>query len=241
MRLREPYRLDGAAAWPYRENLYAPDKEAAGRRTALWGHAGWAYMAGVMRTFAGTGWVYSLDEREDGTAPAPLADGDARPMAAEVYIGASAAARLAEMGVCVACAERGGTSLDFVRPATLFRMPRSLRAGSRELLPSGDSLPAILAVSRMAHFLKTAARYKAGSFVAEESKIQSAFSGWLKDYVSDRDGDPARPLAKQEVKVEEIGEGGPGRFRVRVNVWLKPVWGRRREGDFDFPLSVGGG
>lgn len=235
MRLREPYRLDGGASWPYREQL-----RADGRRSALWGHAGWAHAASVMLTFAETGWVYSLDKRPDGAAPAPFADGGARPMAAEVYIGADAAARLSEMGCCVAYAERSGERIGFVRPATLFRMPRTLRAGSPEWLPSGDSLPAVLAVSRIAHFLKIAARGRAGTFSATAPTIQTTFSGWLKDYVSDRDGDAARPLAKQEVDVTEVADGGPGRFSVRVRLWLKPVWGRRREGAFVFPFAVGG-
>ncbi len=236
MRLREPHRLDSAAAWPYRERLHA-----ATRHTALWGHAGWAYMALVMRTFAETGWVYSLDARPDGSAPAPLADEAGRPMAAEVYIGAAAARRLSEMGCCAACPERTGGRLDFVRPATLLRMQPTLRAGSPDWLPSGDSLPAVLAVSRIAHFLKSAARERAGTFSASAASIQITVSGWLKDYVSDRDGDPARPLAKQEVEVKETPDGGPGRFGVRVRLWLKPVWGRRREGAFSFPIAVGGG
>ncbi len=236
MRLREPYRLDGSAAWPYREQL-----DASGRQTALWGHAGWSYLASIMLTFVETGWVYSLDKRMDGTAPAPLADAGSRPMAAEVYISAAVAARLSELGCCAVYAERTGESLDFVRPVTLFRIPRALRMENPDCLPSGDSLPAMLAVSRIAHFLKSAARERAGTFSATTSTIQQTLSGWLKDYVSDRDGDAARPLAKQEVEVTEVGDGGPGRFRVQVKLWLKPVWGRKREGDFSFPFSVGGG
>lgn len=161
-------------------------------------------------------------------------------MSAEVYFGAAAAAGLSEMGCCAASAERSGESIDFVRPATLFRMPHTLRTGNPEWLPSGDSLPAVLAVSRMAHFLKTAARERTGTFSATTANIQTTLSGWLKDYVSDRDGDPARPLAKQEVVVTEAGGGDPGRFHVRVRLWLKPVWGRRREGGFSFPFAVGG-
>ncbi len=236
MRLREPYHLDGAVAWPYREHL-----NAAGRQTALWGHAGWSYLVSVMLTFTETGWVYSLDSRMDGTAPAPLADDGSRSMAAEVYIGTTAAARLSELGCCAAYAERTGESLDFARPTTLFRIPQTICKLNPDWLPSGDSLPAVLAVSRIAHFLKSAARERVGTFSATTTVIQQTFSGWLKDYVSDRDGDAARPLVKQDVKVTESEDGRPGRFRVYVKLWLKPVWGRKRESDFSFPLSVGGG
>ncbi len=235
MRLREPYRLDGAAAWPYREN---PDGKE--RRTALRGHAGWAYMAAVMRTFAATGWVYSLDNRPDGTAAAPFARAEERPMAAEVYISAAAAARLSEMGCCAVYAARTGERLDFVRPATMLRMPQSLREGKSNLLPSGDSLPAVLAVSRVAHFLKTAARERSGAFSDTAEGIQATFAGWIKNYVSDRDDDAARPLARQEVTATAV-PNDPGRFAVQVRLQLKPVWGRRREGEFGISYSVGKG
>lgn len=231
VRLREPYRLD-AAAWPYREKL-----DTSRRSGALWGHAGWVYLAAVVRCVGETGWVYSLSGNESGNADAPLRETEEGiPMTCEVYVGEGVAKKLAEMGCCAAYADRSGKRVHFHRPVTFSRTDAGMRVEDG-LLPSATSLPAMLAVSRIAHYLKAVARNNVGSFVADSGSIQSLLSSWLRKYVNEKEGDVSQPLTLQNVVVEDK-PGGAGHFHAKVKVQLKPVWGRKYEGDMDFPIGL---
>lgn len=235
VRLREPVCLDFSSTWPYREMM-----DTRKRDGALWGHAGWAYVAAVARTFGETGWLYSLASLDDERARTPIRDGgDQTFMTCEVYVGEKAARTLAGMGCMAACADRMGKGVGFPRPVAA-RVLEGRRGNGSDWLPCESSFPAMLAVCRFAHYLKVVTRNALGLPKGGAATIQSFVSGWLKDYVSENEKDTARPLMKQNVVVLEASDDEPGRFSASVRLWLKPVWGRRCEGLVEFPIGPSG-
>lgn len=235
VRVRGPARLESSTTWPYREKL-----DTRSRDGALWGHAGWAYAAAVMKTFGETGWPYSLASLDDERARTPLGKSNGGEggtfMTSEVYVGAKAAKALAAMGCVVASADRMGEGVIFPRPV-VARLLEYGGAGGTDWMPCESSLPAMLAVCRFAHYLKIVARNELGTSKGGAAAVQSFISAWLKDYVSEREQDTVRPLVKQEVLVEDAKKGEPGRFSAKIRLWLKPVWGRRCEGRVDFSIG----
>ena len=80
----------------------------------------------------------------------------------------------------------------------------------------------LFASCRFAHYLKSIARAKIGSF-KERDDMQTWLQRWIMNYV---DGDPAhssettkamKPLAAAEVTVEDI-EGNPGYYSAKVSL-----------------------
>ncbi|NQU23384.1 MAG: type VI secretion system contractile sheath large subunit [Candidatus Nealsonbacteria bacterium] len=87
-------------------------------------------------------------------------------------------------------------------------------------------LPYIMAVSRIAHFLKAIARDKIGSY-KERADMEKFLNGWIADYVS---ADPTAsaevrasyPLRAAEITVQEV-PGAPGSYNAvcKLQPWLQ--------------------
>jgi len=230
--LRPPWKDDGTRADGFR---YAEDRN--GMRTAdfLWGHAGFAFAAVLIRAFDTYGWFADIrgarrDEIAGGLVtglPTPSFGTDRPGIAIRPPLDVSIADRqeniLTDLGLIPLLVAR------FTPHAVFYGNASARTVDPRETLVAtmnqrlSSMLQYIFCVSRFSHFIKVIGRDRVGSFATPE-ECERFLQDWLMGYCLGNDDasldQKARyPLREASVRVREV-PGKPGAFSCVTH--LKP-------------------
>jgi type VI secretion system ImpC/EvpB family protein len=221
---REPYDIDvaGHCEFPYREDVSEPDSSGF-----LWGPAVYTYAGVLIRAFQRRGWLEDIRgaEREaDGGGrvdelPTPAFRCDPTKISprssTDVNIDEELDRELRELGFLPLCHCPHTVSSAFHGVETLQKPARYDRDIATLNARLSARIPAILNVSRFAHYLKIIARDRIGSF-HEPRELELILQRWLMRYVSANDDGgidavSSYPLREAKVTVRERPDK-PGSF-----------------------------
>lgn len=220
--LREPYRGGSRTrrdGFPYAED---PGPGSAGY---LWGNAGFAFAAVVIRQFEASGWFADLrgvpqDEVGGGLVtglPRPAFDTDAHGIAAqppvEVRLTAGQEQAVSDAGIIPLSAVPYAPEVLFNGNASLHVPARHDRQEATVNARISSMLQYVLCASRFAHVLLVLMRDRVGSF-ADAPGVEGMLNTWLAQYCLGNDDAPAAtkahyPLRSGGVEVREL-PGRPG-------------------------------
>jgi len=229
--MRLPYEDDGSRVdgFGFREEVAGPD-----RRRYLWGNAAYAFGAVLIRAFAESAWLANIRGVTRGAEGGGLVPGlpvhsfstDKRGVApkcsTEVIVTDLEEHGLSELGFISLChcadtefsAFFGNASVQ--KPKVYDELAATMNARISAMLQY------MLCVSRVAHYLKVAAREKIGSFT-EAAECEDYLHRWLQRYVtSDSEAPPEvkaeYPLREASVRVREE-PGKPGSYLCVAHLW----------------------
>lgn len=228
--MRHPYRLDTRRndGFPFEEDVR--DDLGAGH---LWGAAGFAFAAVVMRAFAQSGWFADLrgaprDEIRGGLVtdlPVISFDTDRPGLAikpsTECILSETHETDLADLGFMALC------KMPFTDYSVFYANPSIQqpaiydRAGATTNARLSSMLQYILCVSRFAHFIKVMGRDKIGAVVTVQ-ECETLLKDWLRDYCegndeASQDAKARRPLKEAKVQVTEA-PGKPGSYACTIHL-----------------------
>lgn len=230
--LREPWRDDGTRVDGFR---YAEGRHGPRAQDYLWGHAGFAFAAVVIRAFDAYGWFADIrggrrDEIAGGLVtglPTPSFRTDAPGLVLRPSLEVSIADRqenvLTDLGLIPLLPARFTRFSVFYGNASARAMDpmETLVATMNHRLSA--MLQYILCVSRFSHFIKVIGRDRVGSFSTPE-ECEKVLQDWLMSYCLGNDDasleQKARyPLREASVRVREQ-PGKPGSYTCVTH--LKP-------------------
>lgn len=213
--LRGPYHKgsDGGHEFQYHEAMGT----TGSHEKYLWGNSAFAFGAAVMSAFARYGWCAALQDNqgdmltENLPARAVLTKNGKTTVhcSTEITVEEPRRDELIALGIIPLCNMAGGKATGFVNIPSC-RKPRLSRTKEQNLKASlSVQLVSVLAVSRIAHYLKAILRYKASRFMSV-AEIQVYLNEWISAYVDagdDRGEQVLRrlPFKKSSVKVEQQG------------------------------------
>ena len=222
--MRRPYRDDGRRfdAFRFHEQVEGPDNARY-----LWGNAVYALGSVLVRAFAESGWLASIQGVERGVETGGLVTGlpqdtfagDPRGVAAkystDVLITDRDEKTLGELGFMPLCFCKDTPWSAFFGSASV-QQPKvydELTATVNARLSS--MLQYMFCVSRFAHYLKVIGRNRVGSF-ATADEVQRYLQRWLVGYTIEDDeatsyAKARAPLREGRVEVRER-PGRPGRY-----------------------------
>jgi type VI secretion system protein ImpC len=210
------------------------DAKTAKHDHYCWMNAAYAMATNMTRAAAETNWCTAIRGVENGGKVENLPvhnfmsdDGDlASKCPTEIAITDRREAELSKEGFLPLCHFKNTDYSVFFGAQTCQR-PKKYAGGEKGLDATANAaisarLPYLMAVSRIAHYLKCIARDKIGSFMTRES-MEDFLVNWIADYIVGDTASPemkARyPLAEARITVEEI-PGAPGSFNAVA--WLRP-------------------
>lgn len=197
----------------------------------LWINAAWELAGRIIDSFEEYGWCASIRGVEGGGLVKSLPAYNYTSRSGEstmqcptqVAISDRREKELSELGFIplVHCKGTDYAAFFAVQSINKPRLYNSDQANANARLSS--QLPYILATSRFAHYLKSIARDKVGSFMSR-SECEGYLQKWIMQYVvaSDNAGPETKaryPLREARVEVVEV-PGCPGSYRAIA--WLKP-------------------
>ncbi len=230
---RLPY---GAKTSPVEGFAFEEDTTGYDHQKYSWMNAAYAMGVNVNRSFKLYGWCSRIRGVESGGAVTnlpvhafPTDDGGvAMKCPTEIAIDDRREAELAKLGMMPILHKKNTDIAAFIGAQSLCNA--DARAGklvdpdakANEQLSA--RLPYMFAVCRFAHYLKTIARDKIGSF-KERKDMQDWLQRWINNYVdanpdfSSEEVKAQKPLRAAEVEVDEV-EGNPGYYSARF--YLRP-------------------
>jgi type VI secretion system protein ImpD len=228
--MRPPWRADTRRddGFPFEESVR--DDTGDGH---LWGAAGFAFAAVVMRAFAQNGWFADLrgaplDEVRGGlVADLPIIsfDTDRKGLAikpsTECILSDAHETELTELGIMALCKMQFTDYSVFYGNPSIQRPVLYDRMGATTNARLSSMLQYVLCVSRFAHFIKVLGRDKVGSMATAQS-CEDMLAGWLRGYCEGNDSasqetKARRPLREARVKVSET-PGKPGSYACTVHL-----------------------
>lgn len=228
--LRLPRRSDGSRRDGF---LYSEDAGDADGAQWLWGHAGLAWAAAVLRSYGQWGWfadIRGVRTDADGgglvtNTPAAWFDTD-RPgiagrLALEVALSERHERELADLGFVPAHPPRLSHGIVFHSNQSVHRPPHYDRAAARANAKLSSMLQHAICAARFAHYVKVMTRERIGSFQTAEA-IERSMNDWLLAYCMNNDSAPLGTKAKYPLKEAraEVREmpGKPGHFNAVVHL-----------------------
>ncbi|TWU31947.1 type VI secretion system contractile sheath large subunit [Novipirellula artificiosorum] len=223
--MRGPYEDDGSRIdqFVFSEDVRKPDCSGY-----LWGNPAYAYAAVAMRSYATSGWladIRGLRQNEDAGGlvsdlPALSFPTDSRGVVprpvTEVAVTDSLERQLSEMGLLPLCDCKDTPMAVFASGQSLQRAKVYDDANATANAKISAMLPYILTVSQFAHYIKSIARAKVGSF-ATASELERILHDWIVEYVTtDREASASvkssKPLREADISVQP-DPSRPGSFR----------------------------
>src|SRR5690349_6715484 len=226
--MRDPY---GKATRAVDEFDYEEAVDGTDHKKYLWGNAAWALASRITDSFAQYNWCATIRGVEGGGKVEGLTvhnfttdDGDiAMKCPTEVQIPDRREKELADLGFVplVHCKNTDYAAFFSVQTCQKAKTYDTPAANANARLSS--NLSYILAVSRVAHYLKAMMRDKIGSYTTR-IECEQFLNRWISGYVVDSASASAamkarHPLAEARVDVMEI-PGKPGAYRAVA--FLKP-------------------
>lgn len=226
---RLPYgaKTDPVDAFDFEE---ATDGSDHGKYT--WMNAAYSMAVNINRSFKTYGWCSRIRGVESGGAVTglpvhtfPTDDGGvAMKCPTEIAIDDRREAELAKLGMMPLLHKKNTDIAAFIGAQSLQKPQEYDDPDATANANLAARLPYLFATCRFAHYLKSMARDKIGSF-KEREDMQKWLTGWITNYV---DGSPEysseetkarKPLQEAEVVVDEV-EGNPGYYSARF--YLRP-------------------
>ena len=226
---RLPY---GAKTKPIEGFAFEESTDGSDHHKYSWMNAAWAMAVNINRSFKLYGWCSRIRGGESGGAVTnlpvhtfPTDDGGvAMKCPTEIAIDDRREAELAKLGLMPILHRKNTDVAAFIGAQSLQKPQEYVDPDATANANLSARLPYLFAVCRFAHYLKTIARDKVGSF-KERQDMQKWLQGWINTYVdgnadfSSETVKAQKPLRAAEVAVEEI-EGNPGYYSARF--YLRP-------------------
>ncbi|HET6469397.1 MAG TPA: type VI secretion system contractile sheath large subunit [Geminicoccaceae bacterium] len=226
---RLPY---GARTNPVETFDFEESTDGSDHHKYTWMNAAYAMAVNINRSFKLYGWCSRIRGVESGGAVVnlpvhtfPTDDGGvAMKCPTEIAIDDRREAELAKLGLMPLLHKKNTDIAAFIGAQSLQKPQEYMDPDATANANLSARLPYLFAVCRFAHYLKTIARDKIGSF-KEREDMQRWLQKWINHYV---DGNPdfssetvkaQKPLRAAEVVVEEV-EGNPGYYTARF--YLRP-------------------
>jgi type VI secretion system protein ImpC len=226
---RLPY---GSKTKPIEGFAFEESTDGSDHHKYAWMNAAWAMAVNINRSFKLYGWCSRIRGVESGGAVTnlpvhtfPTDDGGvAMKCPTEIAIDDRREAELAKLGLMPILHRKNTDVAAFIGAQSLQKPQEYVDPDATANANLSARLPYLFAVCRFAHYLKTIARDKVGSF-KERQDMQKWLQGWINNYVdgnadfSSETVKAQKPLRAAEVAVEEI-EGNPGYYSARF--YLRP-------------------
>jgi type VI secretion system protein ImpC len=226
---RLPY---GAKTDPVEGFDFEEDVAGTNHQRYTWMNAAYAMAVNINRSFKLYGWCSRIRGIESGGAVTnlpvhtfPTDDGGVdMKCPTEIAIDDRREAELAKLGLMPLVHKKNSDMAAFIGAQSLQKPQEYDDADATANANLSARLPYIFATCRFAHYLKSIARDKVGSF-KEKGDMQKWLQRWINSYV---DGNPdhstetvkaQKPLRDARVVVEEIEEN-PGYYTSRF--YLRP-------------------
>jgi type VI secretion system protein ImpC len=226
---RAPY---GARSNPVDDFAFEEDTAAGDSSRYIWSNAAYAMAANINRSFKEYGWCSRIRGVESGGAVEglpvhvfPTDDGGMDTKCpTEVAISDRREAELSRNGFLPLVHMKNSGMAAFIGAQSLHKPAEYEDPEATANASLSARLPYLFACNRFAHYLKSIARDKIGSFKSRDD-MERWLSKWILNYV---DGMPShsservkaeKPLAEASVVVEEV-EGSPGYYTSRF--YLRP-------------------
>lgn len=230
--LRRPYRDDGVERHGFR---YNEETGAPGARHYLWGHAGFALAAVLIRAFCDHGWFADIAGVHRDLLIGGLVDrlpveafetdrpGTVLKAMTEVTLTAQRAQDLDALGIIVLAPCKDTPLAAFSGLPSLHRPAHYTTPIATTNARLTARLQYLFCVSRFAHCIKVMMRDRLGGFTTPE-ECASRLSQWIADYkTSKTNASPLEralaPLQDARVRVAEV-PGRPG--ALACTFWLRP-------------------
>ena len=224
---RLPY---GAKTSPVEDFAFEEDTGAADHSRYTWANAAYAMAVNINRSFKLYGWCSRIRGVESGgsveglpTHTFPTDDGGVdMKCPTEIAISDRREAELAKNGFMPLLHRKNSDFAAFIGAQSVQKPFEYTDPDATANANLAARLSYLFASCRFAHYLKSIARAKIGSF-KEREDMQAWLQRWIMNYV---DGDPAhssettkamKPLAAAEVTVEDI-EGNPGYYSAKMSL-----------------------
>jgi type VI secretion system protein ImpD len=228
--LRLPRRSDGSRRDGFR---YEEDATAADGSEWLWGHAGLALAATVLRSYGQWGWFADIRGVRTDADGGGLVDklpaawfmtdrpGIAGRLGLEVALSERHERELSDLGFVPAHPPRHAHGVVFHSNQSLHRPPHYDRAAARANAKLSSMLQHAICAARFAHYVKVMTREKIGSFTTADA-IERGLNDWLLGYCMNNDSAPLATKAKYPLKEAraEVREqpGKPGHYNAVVHL-----------------------
>lgn len=226
---RLPY---GARTNPVETFAFEEATDGSDHHKYTWMNAAYAMAVNINRSFKMYGWCSRIRGVESGGAVTglpvhtfPTDDGGvAMKCPTEIAIDDRREAELAKLGLMPLLHKKNTDIAAFIGAQSLQKPQEYDDPDATANANLSARLPYLFATCRFAHYLKTIARDKIGSF-KEKADMQNWLQRWINNYI---DGNPdhstesvkaQKPLRAAEVVVEEV-EGNPGYYAARF--YLRP-------------------
>ena len=226
---RLPY---GAKTKPVEGFAFEEATDGSDHHKYAWMNAAWAMAVNINRSFKLYGWCSRIRGVESGGAVTnlpvhtfPTDDGGvAMKCPTEIAIDDRREAELAKLGLMPILHKKNTDIAAFIGAQSLQKPQEYDDPDATSNANLSARLPYMFAVCRFAHYLKSIARDKVGSF-KEQGDMRKWLQGWINNYI---DGNPdhstetvkaQKPLRAARVVVEEV-EGNPGYYNARF--YLRP-------------------
>jgi type VI secretion system protein ImpC len=218
---RQPY---GSKSDPVEEFDFEEDTAQGDHSRYTWANAAYAMATNITQSFKQYGWCSQIRGIESGgmvpNLPVhtfPTDDGGIdMKCPTEIAISDRREAELAKNGFMPLLHKKNSDMAAFIGAQSMHKPAEYDDPDASANANLGARLPYMFAICRFAHYLKSIARDKVGSFKGRD-EMQRWLNDWVMNYV---DGDPSissdetkakRPLAGAQVTVEEV-EGNPGYY-----------------------------
>lgn len=214
----------------YYEQAYRKEeRDGQVRNNFIWAPASILFGEKMIESFIRSGWCHMVIGEESGGRVSNLPDMNQLAQRIPLSIGLSdkKAYSLRQLGF-LPLSHISGSEAVFYGANSIHKPPRFEDSEAGRILQYsyrlGIQLPYLTIVSRFAHHLKIINRRNIGSFKSKED-VRQQMQGWINQYVSNSDNPDAetrmrRPLRAAEVTLVEEMAGGPGWYRVHIQ--LKP-------------------
>lgn len=226
---RLPY---GAKTEPVAEFDFEEDTAAADHSRYTWANSAYAMATNITRSFKLWGWCSQIRGIETGGGVEglpvhtfPTDDGGVdMKCPTEIAISDRREAEIANNGFMPLVHRKNSDFAAFIGAQSLQKPAEYDKPAATSNANLAARLPYLFACCRFAHYLKSIARDKIGTF-KERADMERFLQDWINQYV---DGDPAnspdyvkreKPLAEAKVEVEEV-EANPGYYTSKF--YLRP-------------------
>lgn len=211
-------------------------KDACPEKGYLWGNAGFAFAAVLIRAFLHYGWLAQIrggDAKDEGGYVPELFSaycatdkiGLIRKFNTDVLLTDSQERELSKLGFIALCQAYGGENSIFYSNASMQKVPTYSNLIAQQNAKAASMLQYILCASRFAHYLKIIGRDQAGSFL-DAQDCENHLMHWLLNYVAgnkDLSYEKRARYPLQEAKVQ-VKENPHKSGCYLCTIWLKPYF-----------------
>src|SRR5262249_8695583 len=220
--MRVPYGRDTA---PTESFNFEEDVDGTDHKKYLWGNAAYAFACRLTESFAKHSWCAAIRGVEGGGLVQGLPchefktdDGDiALKCPTEIAITDRREKELSDLGFIPLCHCNGPDYAAFFAAQSCQKPKLYNTDAANANARLSTQLQYIMAVSRIAHYLKAMMRDKIGSFASRE-QVEKYLNTWVSTYVNTDDtasqeAKAQRPLREARIEVMEV-PGKPGGYKA---------------------------